>query len=1700
MSTQSTVSIKFTGDSTSLVTAVDVGDASLRKLENRAQATGAAAKGMGSAVDGVSPSLQTLNTNAQIAGGSADRLSSAIGRVGHYTVATVSLMAVAHAALATGDALFQASVRAQNLTTQLNFATNGNGARELAFVTSVADKLGLQLNSTSQAYAGFASASRGTALEGAAARAVFESMAKASAVMGLSADQSTGALLAVQQMMSKGVVSAEEFRGQLGERMPIALQAGAQALGVTTEEFSKLLESGQIVAVDFLPKFAAAIDTMLAGSVEDAANRLDASAQRMGNSWEKLKQTVGDSGVSSTIGREMTAISQDMTVASEVMLRVKASGGGMFSELAAGAGVLAGRTGFAGLNLAFNTVNSGINTLSGGLINLRTDLAVLPDFLKTNAVKAAELATELPRAEAQLASLQGQFGKSSPNIYIQDQLYQLGVYVDKLREAKREQAALTGAAVGGGRGMVNPQTVGAQLAQQDKDQAAANALRLKVSGVPEGYTKDMQEIIRLNTAGVLVGKEYTDVLGQMQTQLLKKTGVTTGANKAENTLQTSYASMLSTVHQELEAQNLELVSGRKLNDSDQLRIKWNEDLKGKLKELSAEKKALVEKMLDQLAAGEKAAASAKRDIALYAEQVQMAEEVAQALVQESKAREQGRLAVSAYVTSIREAADLIALELRMAPATAEQRALAIEHYKIELELKKQIATIDGNTGFDEAQRAAEYARVRAAAAQAQVNASNRVQIDGMRKVEDEQKKSSEKMGDQLTDALMRGFENSKTSAQNLRDTVSNMFNTMVLRPMISAVMNPVGSVVNQGMNAIGLGSGSSTGIGSILNTGSNIASLFGGNSVGNLVGSGLGWLTGATAANTAIGTGLGLGAASSGAAASAAAAAGGTTMMGTLGAAMPYVGLALAAVSLLKGVGKGESRSGGQYGVAFDGAVTNNRRGETYTQIGQQFNRNNSTGVGMTTGNAYLMEADGIGAGDAKVKAALESTAAGINSMLKGMGSSVALAQFFGGFETSSKGRGGVMSGGKFTDGTTFGESGTGDNYAGTFYEKFSSTSPDLETAIANFSQDLLQSSIQALQKVSDAPQAIKKKLNGVDAESLSSEDAQALLTDIGNTIAGVENLRAAVKSLPFENLRDMSFDAAAGLIELSGGIDNLGNKLGSYYNNFHSESERQANALKAVQSAMSDLGYASVDTRAEYRALYESQSVNTEAGRVMVAQLLQLESAFAAAYPDVGSLADAIEKLRNPVRSLDDIAKNIVSLQDKAWALENEGNVAAIRARELAALTDTERAIQLQIYALEDQKTAAAEVANAAADAAAAQRDYVDALASAGGGIASLVRELTATQGGNADPMALMRQRQSDYLADMALARQGDIDASVRVAQSARDYIDASKGVSTNATQAAINAQVISELNALPATKGYAQQQLEQLATIADLTAQQLSATNVMSTLLSNFGTIDINTDGLLTFEELQTALSGKASDAELRNLFALMDANGDGTISQLELVRNNTLAGAQAGQTLNAEYIGQSLTLMQRTAEQLATVAQVIQDGDRVEADKLSYLSFLAEYTARQGTGVEPMYVRSLSWSGSPGAPITRFAKGGAFTNSVVSRPTYFDMGLMGEAGDEAIMPLKRGPGGELGVRMYGRGSSAGAGAGFSEMLSAFGQVASQLVRVTAELAEIKRGVYATAAHSAGTKDAVRTLNRDGLQTWSDPKEPLYVREVIA
>lgn len=76
--------------------------------------------------------------------------------------------------------------------------------------------------------------------------------------------------------------------------------------------------------------------------------------------------------------------------------------------------------------------------------------------------------------------------------------------------------------------------------------------------------------------------------------------------------------------------------------------------------------------------------------------------------------------------------------------------------------------------------------------------------------------------------------------------------------------------------------------------------------------------------------------------------------------------------------------------------------------------------------------------------------------------------------------------------------------------------------------------------------------------------------------------------------------------------------------------------------------------------------------------------------------------------------------------------------------------------------------------------------------------------------------------------------------------------------------------------------------------------------------------------------------------------------------------------------------------------------------------------------GSGINSlaaMFSGGVGGGGGGSAPVSFFADGG-----VVAAPSYFAMGrglgLMGERGAEAIMPLSRGPDGKLGVRAGGGG----------------------------------------------------------------------------
>ena len=196
-------------------------------------------------------------------------------------------------------AISDAGIKAQGLDRAFRAATGSAkaGAQEFAFVRSEANRLGLDLVTSAEAFAKFAASAQGTSLEGQNVRDVFTAVAEASRVMSLSTEQTQGALTALEQIVSKGKVSAEELRGQLGERLPGAFLIAARSIGKTTAELDEMLRLGQLTAEDLLPKFAEELRKTFGAEVESAANDAQAAYTRFGNAMFELKVAVANSGI-----------------------------------------------------------------------------------------------------------------------------------------------------------------------------------------------------------------------------------------------------------------------------------------------------------------------------------------------------------------------------------------------------------------------------------------------------------------------------------------------------------------------------------------------------------------------------------------------------------------------------------------------------------------------------------------------------------------------------------------------------------------------------------------------------------------------------------------------------------------------------------------------------------------------------------------------------------------------------------------------------------------------------------------------------------------------------------------------------------------------------------------------------------------------------------------------------------------------------------------------------------------------------------------------------------------------------------------------------------------------------------------------------------------------------------------------------------
>ena len=466
----------------------------------------------------------------------------------------------------------------------------------------------------------------------------------------------------------------------------------------------------------------------------------------------------------------------------------------------------------------------------------------------------------------------------------------------------------------------------------------------------------------------------------------------------------------------------------------------------------------------------------------------------------------------------------------------------------------------------------------------------------------------------ITESIVTAlFEGGQAGGKKLRDVITGFLRQKftivvdaVVNTLIGGVVGNLVRAVSGGVTGIvGAAGSAASGAGALGNAGSIFSgiSALAGNFGAGLTTGFQGLMAGNLGSTLSLGGGLiGSGATAGG--------------IGTIVGALAPMAVGIGA--LVSIATKGETRTGGQFGVAYDGAVTNERRGQTYLIEGQQFDRDFTKGLqnSLKNGIAYRLEGDPVAQEDA-IRNAVSGTAQGINAILESLGSKAALTGFSAGLETSSKGRGGVFAGGKLSTGATFGESGKGDNYDGTLYEKFSTNSPDFKTALENFTLDLKQSTIQALQVVSDIPDTIKQMVSGVDAEALTTEAADSLLNTINAQVTAVNTVRDAFAPLGgiFQSIASASFDAQSRLINLSGGLDKFLQNANQFVQQYYSQTEQQAIAATQLSTTLTNVGLnlteLGVDTKDEFRKLVESIDVNTDGGQEQVAALLAVAPQF---------------------------------------------------------------------------------------------------------------------------------------------------------------------------------------------------------------------------------------------------------------------------------------------------------------------------------------------------------------------------------------------------------------------------------------------------------------------------------------------------------
>lgn len=177
------------------------------------------------------------------------------------------------------------------------------------YIQKEALRTGTDIEAVAKGYRNFYSAASMAGFDKSGIQEMYSDVLTASRAIGATQQQVSGALLALEQMLSKGKVSMEELRRQLGNALPGAFEIGAKAMGVTTQKFNEMVKDG-LASAEFVPKFTKELLNTYQEAFPEAIKSLDFAMVNLSTSWKLFQYEIMKGSAGQELAKTLNIITE----------------------------------------------------------------------------------------------------------------------------------------------------------------------------------------------------------------------------------------------------------------------------------------------------------------------------------------------------------------------------------------------------------------------------------------------------------------------------------------------------------------------------------------------------------------------------------------------------------------------------------------------------------------------------------------------------------------------------------------------------------------------------------------------------------------------------------------------------------------------------------------------------------------------------------------------------------------------------------------------------------------------------------------------------------------------------------------------------------------------------------------------------------------------------------------------------------------------------------------------------------------------------------------------------------------------------------------------------------------------------------------------------------------------------------------------